>query len=101
MAESITKSVSSLVWAAAGLQLKLPVITVLLSTTANLWCSLSPRARRGVPTPVVAVVLKDLLRDAQVSHGSIARTQARWALDLVLSPHRAKKGYWINGWLGF
>ena len=47
------------------------------------------------------MVLKDPLRDAQVSHGSIARTQARWALDLVLSPHRAKKGYWINGWLGF
>ncbi|QNJ23976.1 hypothetical protein SynMITS9220_02698 [Synechococcus sp. MIT S9220] len=36
--------------AAAGDQLKLPVITVLLSITANLWCNLSPRARGGVLT---------------------------------------------------
>ena len=34
--ERITSSVSSLVWAAEGDQLKLPVITVLLSITANL-----------------------------------------------------------------
>ena len=41
--EWITSRVSSLVCAAEGDQLKLPVITVLLSITANLWCSLSPR----------------------------------------------------------
>ena len=34
--DSMIRSVSSLVWAADGLQLKLPVITVLLSITANL-----------------------------------------------------------------
>ena len=49
--DSMISSVSSLVWAADGLQLKLPVITVLLSITANLWCSLSPRARRVVLMP--------------------------------------------------
>ena len=53
LAEWITSRVSSLVWAAAGDQLKLPVITFRLSITANLWWSLSPRASRGVPTPCV------------------------------------------------
>jgi hypothetical protein len=47
----MTSTVSSLVCAAAGDQLKEPVITVLLSITANLSWSLSPRARRGVPIP--------------------------------------------------
>ena len=42
-AEWITSKVSSLVCAAEGDQLKDPVITILLSITANLWCSLSPR----------------------------------------------------------
>ena len=40
-----------MVCAAEGDQLNDPVITVLLSITANLWCSLSPRAKRGVPMP--------------------------------------------------
>jgi hypothetical protein len=48
--EWITSKVSSLVCAADGDQLNEPVITFLLSITANLWCNLSPRARRGVPT---------------------------------------------------
>ena len=47
--EWITSNVSSLVWAADGDQLNEPVMTILLSITANLWCSLSPRARCGVP----------------------------------------------------
>ena len=53
LGEWITSRVSSL--AGRGVQLA-PGDHCLLSITANLWCSLSPRARRGVPTPVVAVV---------------------------------------------
>ena len=47
---------------------------------------------------MLAVVLKNLLRDAQVSHGSISQNQSQGgALDLALRLPRATKGYWING----
>ena len=81
--DSMIRSVSSLVCAADGLQLKDPVITVRLPITANLWCSLSPRGRRGVPIPCNCSGFEE---SAQGCSG----------LSSLHKPEPKPKGHWIS-----
>ena len=92
-ADSITSRVSSFWWAALGLQLKDPVITVRPSITASLWCSLSPRARRGVPTPSRGLRQGRLLASTlQLRSGSWVPRRSRISLkDRLAKPGSASR----------
>ena len=82
--------------------MKLPVITVLLSITKNLWCSLSPRARRRLQRPSVCSGFEGSAQGCSGlswDHKPQPKQGGRWTRIETPNGFEGLLAQWI--WLGF